>query len=105
MHFPCLLPGLRLGISACLLAGKSLSQRTELRRQQFGNADQIVGDEIEHEVSSDTGSAAMFGLAHRAVLLAPAEDAFGHRPARLRHAVAFVPRGTPSRSAVARGSS
>src|ERR1700738_377005 len=35
----------------------------------------------------------MFGLAHRAVLLAPAEDAFDHRPARLRHAIAFVPRG------------
>ena len=37
--------------------------------------------------------AAMFGLAHRAVLLAPTEDAFDHRAARLRHAVAFVPRG------------
>src|SRR6185437_7692272 len=35
----------------------------------------------------------MFGLAHRAVLLAPAEDAFDHRPTRLRHAIAFVPRG------------
>src|ERR1700736_6053614 len=35
----------------------------------------------------------MFGLAHRAVLLAPAEDAFDHRPAGLRHAIAFVPRG------------
>jgi hypothetical protein len=33
----------------------------------------------------------MFGLAHRAVLLTPAEDAFDHRPARLRHAIAFVP--------------
>ena len=32
----------------------------------------------------------MFGLAHRAVLLAPAEDAFDHRPTRLRHAIAFV---------------
>src|SRR4249920_2409080 len=35
----------------------------------------------------------MFGLAHRAVLLAPAKDAFDHRPARLRHAIALVPRG------------
>src|SRR5712672_25636 len=35
----------------------------------------------------------MFGLAHRAVLLAPAEDAFDHRSTRLRHAIAFVPRG------------
>src|SRR5712671_5906752 len=35
----------------------------------------------------------MFGLAHRAVLLASAEDAFDHRSTRLRHAIAFVPRG------------
>jgi hypothetical protein len=28
-----------------------------------------------------------------AVLLAPTEDAFDHRPARLRHAVTLVPRG------------
>src|ERR1700691_1419241 len=35
----------------------------------------------------------MFGLAHRTVLLAPAEDAFDHRAARLRHAIAFVSRG------------
>src|SRR5262249_13313998 len=35
----------------------------------------------------------MFGLTHRAMLLAPAEDAFNHRPARLRQAVALVPRG------------
>ena len=35
----------------------------------------------------------MFGLAHGAVLLAPAEDAFDHRTARLRHAIAIVPRG------------
>jgi hypothetical protein len=54
-----------------------------LGRQQFRNADQVVGDQIEHEIGSDLGYAAMFGLAHRAVLLAPAEDAFNHRPARL----------------------
>src|ERR1022692_1864469 len=35
----------------------------------------------------------MFGLAHRAVLFAPAEDAFDHRAARLRHSIAFVSRG------------
>src|SRR5207244_13199971 len=35
----------------------------------------------------------MLGLAHCTVLFAPAEDAFGHRPARLRDAVASVPRG------------
>src|SRR6266487_1747083 len=72
-----------------------------LRRQQFGNTNQIVGDQIEHEIGGDTGYAAMFGLAHRAVLLAPAEDAFGHRPARLRNAVAFVPRGTSVDGALA----
>ena len=26
-----------------------------LRRQQFGNADQVVGDQIEHEVGRDAG--------------------------------------------------
>src|SRR3990172_3273204 len=35
----------------------------------------------------------MFGLAHCAVLLAPAEDAFDHGAARLRHAIALIPRG------------
>src|SRR5580704_7028999 len=64
-----------------------------LSRDQFGDADQVVGDQIEQEISSDRGDAAMLGLAHRAVLLAPAENAFGHRPARLRHVVAFVSRG------------
>ncbi len=43
----------------------------------------------------------MFCLAHRAMLFAPAEDAFGHRPARLRHAVAFVPRGASVDGALA----
>src|SRR6266542_5311981 len=43
----------------------------------------------------------MFSLAHRTVLLAPTEDGFGHRPARLRQAVAFVPRGTPVDGALA----
>jgi len=33
---------------------------------------------IEHEVGSDGSNASISGLAHRAVLLAPAEDAFGH---------------------------
>ena len=74
----------------------------ELRGEQFGDADQVVSDQIEHEVSSDAGYATMFGLAHRAVLLAPAEDAFGHRPARLRHAVALVPRGASVDGALAR---
>ena len=73
----------------------------DLRRDQFGNADQVVGDQIEQEVGGDASNAAMFGLAHRAVLLAPAEDAFGHRPARLRHAITLVPRGASVDGAVA----
>jgi hypothetical protein len=43
----------------------------------------------------------MFGLAHRAVLSAPTENAFGHRPAGLRHAVALVPRGAAVDGALA----
>ena len=41
-----------------------------------GYAHEIVGDEIEHEVCSDGCDTSMLGLAHRAMLLAPAEDAF-----------------------------
>src|ERR1700674_5672667 len=48
---------------------------------QFGDADQVVGDQIEHEVGGDATNAAVFGLAHGPVLLTPTEDAFGHRPA------------------------
>jgi hypothetical protein len=43
----------------------------------------------------------MFCLAHRAVLLAPTENAFDHGAARLRHAIAFVPRGAFVDSALA----
>jgi hypothetical protein len=52
-----------------------------LGSHQFGNADQVVGDQIEQEVGGDATYAAMFGLAHGPVLLAPTEDALGHRPA------------------------
>ena len=64
-----------------------------LRRDKFGDADQIVGDQVEQEIGSNGGDTAVLGLAHCTVLFAPAEDAFGHRPARLRHAIALVPRG------------
>src|ERR1700704_1850855 len=67
--------------------------RACLRRNQLWNADQVVGDQIEHEVGSDAKDAAMLGLAHGAMLLTPAKDAFYHRAARLRHAIALVPRG------------
>src|ERR1700709_247616 len=43
----------------------------------------------------------MFGLAHGAMLLAPSEDALGHRPARLRHAISRMPRGSFVDGAVA----
>src|SRR6516225_9860467 len=69
------------------------SLRCGLRRAQFGDADQIVGDQVEQEIGSNSGDAAVLGLTHCTVLFAPAEDAFGHRPARLRDAVALVPRG------------
>ena len=63
----------------------------DLRRHQFGNPDQVVGDQIEQKVGGDAGDTPMLGLAHRAVLLTPTEDTLDHRPARLRHAVALVP--------------
>src|ERR1700738_543074 len=68
---------------------------------KFGNADQVVGDQIEQEVGGDATDAAMLGFAHGAVLLAPTEDAFDHRPARLRHTVSRMPRGSFVDGAVA----
>ena len=41
--------------------------------------------------SGDTSNPAMLSLAHRAMLLAPAKDAFDHFAALLRHAIARVP--------------
>src|SRR5215203_5776128 len=69
--------------------------RTAVRlcRDQFWNADQVVSDQIEQEIGSDAADAAVFGLAHRAVLLAPTEDAFDYRATRLRHAIADMLRG------------
>ena len=64
-----------------------------LSGDQFGNADQIVGDQVKYEVGGNTTDAAMLCFAHRAMLLTPAEHAFDHRPARLRHAISLVARG------------
>ena len=69
--------------------------------KQFGKADQIIGDQVEHEVGGHASDAAMFGFAHGAVLLAPAEDAFDHGPTRLRHSVTGVPGGSPIDGALA----
>jgi len=46
---------------------------------------------VEQEVGGDASDAAMFGLAHGAMLLAASENALDHRPARLRHAIALRP--------------
>ena len=48
-------------------------------RQELRDADEIVGDKVEQEVAANAANAAMLGLAHRAVLLAPAKDALDHR--------------------------
>src|ERR1700732_4525231 len=58
---------------------------------QFRDADQVVGDEVQQESFPDTSNPAMLSLAHRAMLLAPAKDAFDHFAALLRHAIARVP--------------
>jgi hypothetical protein len=71
------------------------------RRNQFGNADQVVGDQVEHEVGRDARDAAVFGLVHRAVLFAPSEQALDHRPARLRHSVALMAGGASVDGALA----
>jgi hypothetical protein len=57
------------------------------------NGDQVVGDQVEHEIGCNATDDAMFCFAHCAILLAPTEDAFDHRPARLRHAIALAARG------------
>ena len=47
-------------------------------RQQFRDADEVVADEIEHEVPGDILRAPEFGFAHRSVQFAPAEHALDH---------------------------
>ena len=66
---------------------------------QFWNADQVIGDQIEQEVGGercrDVWSCAW------SMLLAPSENALDHRPARLRHAIPRMPRGSFVDGAVA----
>ena len=52
-----------------------------LSGKQFGNADQVISDQIEQEVGGNASDATMFGLAHGAMLLAPSENAPDHHPA------------------------
>ena len=58
-----------------------------LSGNQFGYADQVIGDQIEQEVGGDASDATMLCLAHGPMLLAPSENALDHRPSRLRHAI------------------
>ena len=66
------------------------------RRDEFRNADQIVGDQIEQKVAGDAANAAMLGLAQGAVLFTPAKDALDHRAACLRFRIT----GTSGRASV-----
>ena len=61
--------------------------------QELGDSDEVVGDQVEHEVGVDGSDAAMLGLAHGAALLAPAEEALDHGPAGLGDAIADVTGG------------
>src|SRR5262249_19108419 len=74
--------------SVCLNRVPGLRAASASGGDELENAHEIVGDEIEHEVGSDGCDASMFGLAHRVMLLAPAEDAFGHFATGLRDLVA-----------------
>lgn len=64
---------------------------TGLGCKQIRDAYEIIGDQIEHEVSGDAGDTTMLGLARGTVLLASSENTLNHGVARLRHAVAVVP--------------
>lgn len=61
--------------------------------EELGDANKVVGDQVEHEVGAHGRDAPMLGLAHRAVLLTPTEDALDHRPASLGDAIADVTSG------------
>lgn len=62
-------------------------------RRELGNADEVVSDQVEHEVGAHGSDATMLGLAHGAVLLAPPEDALDHGPAGLGDAIGDVAGG------------
>ena len=59
-----------------LIAGCSMAAPSS--RDEFRDTDQIVGDEVEQKVASDTANATMLGFSQRAMLLAPTEDALDH---------------------------
>ena len=53
-------------------------QHGTMRKTKHRGIRQIVGDEVEQKVACDAADTAMLGLAHRAMLLAPAKDALDH---------------------------
>src|SRR5664279_4401054 len=81
---------LRLGLYGVCLGGN-----------QFRDSDQVVGDEVQQKSSGDTSNAAVLGLAHCAMLFAPAEDTFDHLAALLRLIITPM----PCRAAINRASS
>ena len=44
-----------------------------LCRNQSGDPNQVIGDQIEQKIGGDGSDAAVFGLAHGAVVLAPSK--------------------------------
>jgi hypothetical protein len=63
-----------------------------LCRNKFGNADQVIGDQIEDEVGGDATYAAMFGLARRIVPCCLPQPKMHSITARRDCAIALVPR-------------
>src|SRR5580700_9920006 len=58
---------------------------------QFRDADQVVGDEVQQESSAIPATPPCLGLAIRPMFLAPPKKQFDHFAALLRHAIARVP--------------
>lgn len=54
---------------------------------EFGDSDEIVGDDIEQKVAGNVGDAPVLGLSQSAMLLAPSEHAFDQFEVGLRHCV------------------
>jgi hypothetical protein len=69
LRLPSPFPSFAVGFLVCLSRFFGLRADSASGGDELGDAHEIVGDEIEHEVGSDGCDASMFGLAHRAVLL------------------------------------
>ena len=64
-------PSFVVGFSVCLSRFSGLRANSVSGGDELGDAHEIVGDEIEHEVGSDGCDASMFGLAHYGGLRPP----------------------------------